>query len=290
MIRRQAPDPRLNRPTFSTLQQHYSPAKSLAPKPTTAQLLAPGSPSKLPSNVAITAETAKLQAELLQLHILHREAAGVEAQFRESARGKLESRFEGVCRKYEELVGIEEAQTDRATALVLKGWVDADKSGGMGFEGRVQVLDEVVAGLWNLSDPGGKYARVVRRFEKWMQGVMEVQDRREKGDLLDDGEVVFIEELENQWRDELRSQSRKVENLEDKLDDLGEVEGKSSLSTVVNGCRALAKGMMMELDTMKRTESEVVKVEQDWIRGMIELDVESEDEGANRAGAIWRRM
>lgn len=188
------------------------------------------------------------------------------------------------------MVEIEEAQTDRATALVLKGWVDADKSGGMGFEDRVQILDEVVAGLWNLSDPGGKYSRVVRIFEKWMQGIMEVQDRREKDDLLDDGEVVFINELENQWRDELRSQSRKVKNLQAKLDDLGEVKGKSSLSTVVDGCRALATGMMMELDTMKRTESEVVKAEQDWVRGMIELDGESEDEGANRAGAVWRRI
>lgn len=199
----------------------------------------------------------------------------------------MESRFEQTVKQYEDLIGIEEAQTDRATALVLKQWVDADKAGGMGFEDRIQILEEVVAGLWNLSDPGGKYSRVVRRFEKWMQGVMEVQDRREKGDLLDDGEVVFIEELENQWRDELRSQSRKVENLKNKLDDLGEVEGKSSLNVVVNGCRSLAKGMMMELDTMKKTESEVVKAEQDWIRGMIK--VENEEEGRSTAGAVWRR-
>lgn len=213
----------------------------------------------------------------------------MEQHFCESARRKLEKRFEDVCILYEQFVEIEEAQTDRATALMLKSWVDVDKSGGMGFEDRIQILDEVIAGLWNLSDPGGKYSRVVRRFEKWMQGVMEVRDRREKGDLLDDGEVVFIEELENQWRDEVRSLSRKVENFKDKLDDLGEVEGKSSLSVVVNGCRALAKGMMMELDTMKKTEIEVVRMEQDWIRGMIEVDDE-EEEGGSGSGAVWRRM
>lgn len=237
--------------------------------------------------MAITAETAKLQAELLQLHILHREAAGVEVQYRESARRKLESRFEQTGKQYEYLIGIEEAHTDRVTALVLKQWVDVDKAGGMGFEDRIQILDEVVAGLWNISDPGGKYSRVVRRFEKWMQGVMEVQDRREKGDFLDDGEVAFIEELENQWRDELRTQSRKVENLKEKLDDLGEVGGKSSLSVVINGSRSLAKGMLQELDTMKKTESEVMKAEQDWIRSMIEVDNEEE---RSTAGAVWRRM
>ena len=228
-----------------------------------------------------------MQAELLQLHLLHRCAGEVDGQFRESARAKLEMRFNEVLNRYEDLVGIEEAQMDRATALVLKQWAGNEK--GVGFEERVQVLDEVVAGLWNLSDPGGKYSRVVRKFGKWMTHVQEVHVRREKGELLgEDGEVVFISELEDAWRDELRSQSRKVENLKDRLDDLGVVEGKSSLATVVNGCMALAKGMMMELDTMKRVENEVVKAEQEWIRSMIE-DA-SEEEGERTAGAIWRRM
>ena len=278
----------MNRPSFSTLQQHYSPAKSLAPKPTTASILAPGSPSKLPSNVAISAETAKLQAELLQLHLLHREAANVERQFRDSARRKLEDRFEDVGRKYEDLVSVEDAQIDRATALVLKAWAENEVQ-GFGFEERVQVLDEVVAGLWNLSDPGGKYSRVVRRFEKWMNHVTEVHERRENGDLMDDGEVVFIEELENAWRDELRSQSRKVENLRDKLEDLAEVEGKSSLAMVVSGCMGLAKGMVLELDVMKKSEAEVMRAEQDWIRSVIGDGIGEEEERAT-AGAVWRRM
>ena len=237
--------------------------------------------------MAITSETAKLQAELFQLHLLHRGSAEVDGQFREGARRQLEKRFEDVCKKYEGLVGIEEAQTDRATALVLKSWAENEK--GVGFEDRIQVLDEVVVGLWNLSDPGGKYSRVLRRFEKWMNYLSEIHSRREKGVLLgEDGEVVFIAELEDQWRDELRSQSRKVENLKDKLDELGVVEGKSSLAKVVNGCRGLAKGMMMELDVMKKMENEVVKTEQEWIRAQIE-DV-SEEEGGRTAGAVWRRM
>ncbi|RYC58727.1 hypothetical protein CHU98_g7474, partial [Xylaria longipes] len=67
------------RPVFSTNQQHYSPAKTLAPKPLTSTFLAPPSPSKQPVNVALTAETSRLQTELLQLSLLHREAPGVSA-------------------------------------------------------------------------------------------------------------------------------------------------------------------------------------------------------------------
>lgn len=223
------------------------------------------------------------------MHLLHRGASQVEAQFRESARSQLEIRFHELGKKCSELIGIQEAQTDRATALILRQWAENEVP-GFAFEDRVQVLDEVIAGLWNLSDPGGKYSRVVRRFEKWMNHVTEVHARREKGDLLgEDGEVVFLEELEDAWRDELRSQARKVDGLKDKLDDLGVVEGKSSLATAVNGCRGLAKGMVMELDLMKRTEGEIMKAEQQWIRGMIE-DVESEEESRSTAGAVWRRM
>ena len=170
----------------------------------------------------------------------------------------------------------------------MKKWADSESHVGWGLEDRVQALDEIVSGLWALSEPGGKYGRIVRRFEKWMGGVQEVHDMRKKGLLSEGDEVVFVEELERAWRDELRAQARKVENLKDKLGDLGEVEGRSSLATVVDSCRALTRGMMMELTVMKKTEAEVMKAERDWIRDMIN-DVDVEEPGTS-AGAVWRRM
>ncbi|RAL58114.1 hypothetical protein DID88_002389 [Monilinia fructigena] len=52
-------DSLVRKPAFSTLQQHFSPAKNLGSKPHPAAFLAAPTPSKLPSNIAITAETAK---------------------------------------------------------------------------------------------------------------------------------------------------------------------------------------------------------------------------------------
>ncbi|ROW14958.1 hypothetical protein VPNG_03303 [Cytospora leucostoma] len=83
------------RPTFSTFQQHYTPAaRNPAPKPPTSSYLAPPTPSRLPASVAASDEAARLQAELLQLHLLHRGADAVSAAWRASARERLGRRRE----------------------------------------------------------------------------------------------------------------------------------------------------------------------------------------------------
>jgi hypothetical protein len=115
-------DSQLKRPAFSTLQQHFSPAKSLAPKPHPAAFLAPPSPSKLPSNIAISAETAKLQNELLQLYLLHRDAAQVGHEWRASAKRKLDARFQSVVERNEKLVALEVEETGKINAAALQKW------------------------------------------------------------------------------------------------------------------------------------------------------------------------
>ncbi|KFX97143.1 hypothetical protein O988_05001 [Pseudogymnoascus sp. VKM F-3808] len=284
---KQAPNPALHRPNFSTLQQHYSPAKSIAPKPTTASLLAAPSPSKLPSNVAISAETARLQAELLQLHLLHRDATSVQAQWRDSARDKLGQKFETLVRKHEGLVAQEEAQHGKTNALALKVWADSGMP-GWGLEEKIQVLDEVVTGVWSMGESGGKYARIVRRFERWMHTVVDIQQGRERGHLLDGDEVMFIEDIDGSWGDDCRVQARKLEEWRDKLADLGVVEVKSSLATAVEGCTTLVRGMLKELDIMRRVEKEVMKSEQVWIKEMIN-DAEDDEDVPVVSGAAWHR-
>ncbi|ELR06662.1 hypothetical protein VC83_05279 [Pseudogymnoascus destructans] len=284
---KQAPNPALHRPNFSTLQQHYSPAKSIAPKPTTASLLAAPSPSKLPSNVAISAETARLQAELLQLHLLHRDAASVQDQWLDSARNKLGHKFETLVRKHGGLVAQEEAQHGQTNALALKVWADSGMP-GCGLEEKIQVLDEVVTGVWRMGESGGKYARIVRRFERWMHTVVDIHQRRERGHLLDGDEVMFIEDIDGSWSDDCRVQARKLEEWRDKLADLGKVEVKSSLATAVEGYTTLVRGMLEELDTMRRIEKEVMMSEQVWIKEMIS-DAGDEEDVPVRSGAAWHR-
>jgi hypothetical protein len=273
----------LKKPAFSTLQQHFSPAKSLAPKPHPAAFLAPPSPSKLPSNIAISAETAKLQNELLQLHLLHKDAALIDREWRASARQTLERRFQEVVDRNDVLVQSEVNETGKVNAAALKKWRESSTP-GWGLEEKIQVLGEVVSGVWNQGASGGKYGRIVRRFEKWLSRCQGILATREKDDSED---VIFVEELDGAWKDDCLILGRKLETWRDQLRELEPPDKGSSLGAVVNGCRSLVKGMLTELGVMAQIERDVMTREGAWIKSM-NNDVEDDDKDMPVAGACWR--
>ncbi|KAG4030257.1 hypothetical protein MFRU_012g00030 [Monilinia fructicola] len=281
-------DSLVRKPAFSTLQQHFSPAKNVGSKPHPATFLAAPTPSKLPSNIAITAETAKLQNELLQLHILHRDAELVNRQWKASAKKKLGAKFQAAVRRHDELVKLEVEAAGRINAAALKEWQDMGTP-GWGLEERIQLLDEVLNEAWNLGEPGGKYARLVRRFEKWVIRCEAILRDREDEKMLDeDEEIVFIEELDMGWKDECLVLNRKLEGWRDALEDLGRLEQVSTMASVVGGVRALVDGMLLELETMAQIESDAVALEQEWIKS---VNGSLEDDGDTPvAGAVWRFM
>ncbi|KAG0646684.1 hypothetical protein D0Z07_6270 [Hyphodiscus hymeniophilus] len=277
----------ITRPAFSTLQQHFSPAKNLAPKPHPAAFLAPPSPSKLPSNIAISAETAKLQNELLQLHILHKSVPQVETQWRSSAKRKLGIRFSSVVEKNQELAALEIEERGKINAAALQQWQETGTP-GWGLEERIQVLDEVVIGVWNLGEAGGKYARIVGKFERWIRRCQDVLDSRSRSEELPDEDIVFLEELDSGWKDDCLVIGRKLETWRDHLKHMGSPDPGSSLATVVEGCRRLVRGMLVELVTMAQIEKDAMAMEVNWIRGMND-DTNDDDDNIPPAGAIWRR-
>ncbi|KAH7267065.1 uncharacterized protein BKA55DRAFT_554241 [Fusarium redolens] len=283
--------PRL-RPAFSTLQQHYSPAKSSAPKPLTSTFLAPPSPSKLPANVAASAETSRLQTELLQLHLLHRDAPTVDATWRASARRKLGERFSELASASNQIDDQEKAEVERENILALRKWAV-----GGGLEERIQILDAAIAGLWALEEPGGRYARVVRRFERWVDRMCEIEEaRRGGGALLQENDTLFIGELDSAWKDECAGLVRRLDTIKRQLDQLGdfanddqdgESKDQSSLQHMVEGSRELVQGMLTELAVMDDIEGDALAREDEWIERM-NRDDEMED--TPRAGAVWRAV
>ncbi|KAF7535778.1 hypothetical protein G7Z17_g13149 [Cylindrodendrum hubeiense] len=277
--------PRL-RPTFSTLQQHYSPAKSAAPKPLTATFLAPPSPSKLPANVAASAETSRLQTELLQLHLLHRDAATVDAEWKASAKHKLGERFSKLAAEGRQIDEREKAEVEKENVLALRSWAV-----GGGLEDRIQMLDAVINGAWTLGEPGGRYARVIRRFERWVDRMCEIEDaRRGDGALLQEQDVLFIGELDAAWKDESTGLIRRLDGMKRQLEDLGQVpdeedQEQSSLRRIMVDSRALVEGMLAELSLMEEIEREALAREDEWIERMNKDDDANDTPGA---GAIWR--
>ncbi|KAI0857238.1 hypothetical protein F4860DRAFT_490408 [Xylaria cubensis] len=186
------------RPAFNTNQQHYSPAKKLAPKPLTSTFLAPPSPSKQPVNVAITAETSRLQTELLQLSLLHREAHSVSASWHASARSKLGARFRELAAADQELRAVERESAEARGLRDLIRWANASpekENGGtdgdrkgreqerLPLDEKIQHLDQVLNGVWALGEPGGRYQRAVRAFEDWALRVAEIRAAQQGGDI-----------------------------------------------------------------------------------------------------------
>ncbi|OIW33261.1 hypothetical protein CONLIGDRAFT_695711 [Coniochaeta ligniaria NRRL 30616] len=278
--------PPLRKPAFTTLQQHFSPAKNLAPKPLTSTFLAPPSPSKLPTNIAITAETARLQTELLQLHLLHRDADAVSRQWEASARQKLGEKFARVAAEEERVRGGEGRMVEAVNAAAIRAW---GRGRGKELEERVGLLDGVVTAVWGVGEKGGRYPRVVRRFERWAEGVRDVMLARER--VRGGGEVVFVGDLDGSWKEDCAGLVRRLGECRDTLGFLGRGEGdavqggESSLGRILRGVETLVDDMLAELELMLDIEREAVRGENEWVRG---LNRSAGEDDTPRAGAIWR--
>ncbi len=209
----------------------------------------------------------------------------MDREWRASAKRKLGARFQSVVDSNETLVQLEVEETGKINAAALKRWQELG-SLGWGLEQRIQALDEVISGVWNLGDSGGKYERVVRRFEKWLIRCRDILGARAHDEGLEDDEYVFSEELDAGWKDDCLILSRKLESWRDHLKDLGTLDSGSSLATVVDRHRSLVSGMLMELNMMAQIERDAMDMEVEWIKSMIDDVLDDKDTPV--AGAIWR--
>jgi hypothetical protein len=188
-----------------------------------------------------------------------------------------------VVDKNDVLVQSEVDETGKVNAAALKKWKEVSTP-GWGLEERVQVLDEVISGVWNLGESGGKYGRVVRRFERWLSRCRGILAARENDG---DGDIVFVEELNGGWKDDCLILGKKLETWRDQLRGLESPDKGSSLAVVVDGCRSLVKGMLMELSVMAQIERDVMRREGEWIESMND-DVSDDEKDMPVAGACWR--
>jgi hypothetical protein len=267
----------------------------------TSTFLAPPSPSKLPANVAASAETARLQARLLQLSLLHRAAAPNITSWHASAKGKLGTRFKELAWRSGEVEAEEREVEEEANARALRHWGEA---GVGGLEDRVQALDAVISGVWALGEAGGRYARLVRKFQAWVGMVRAVLEARrscgDDGDGLpdscaseDDG-LLFLPEPDAGIVEERTGVRRKLLGWKTQLDSLedgpglGDADPPSSLARMLDGCRALVGDMLAELEAMEHIEREAAAQEKRWMEGMLADEDEGVVSRGSRAGAIWR--
>lgn len=237
-----------------------------------------------------------MQTELLQLHLLHRDADAILASWHASAKERLGRRLAELAGAEADVAREEAAIEEARNLAALKAW--GGNGGAKALEEKIQALDEVLSGLWSLGEPGGRYARVVKRFEKWVEQMMVAVGARRRagglGALMDSGEVAFVGELDHAWRDEVSSLARKLDGwrrrlgqLEDGLseEELGEDQQASSLTRILAGCRIQVCDMLAELDVIEQIERDAIAQEAAWVKKMSRED---EADDTPSAGAIWR--
>ncbi|KAI9858603.1 MAG: hypothetical protein M1813_007408 [Trichoglossum hirsutum] len=265
------------KPVFSTMQQHFTPKRALK-APTSFGLATTA--VKQANGELISPEVARLQTELLQLHIMHRSSAEVSHAWQQSAESKLRKRFEDVAQEHRKVVALEREMQAQLNLRALKEF--SHESGTRrGLGERIQTLGSVIPEIVNITGAGGKYARLVRGFERWIEWTEQIWEARDHDgrELNSRGELDFVQSLGDGWRDETASLSRKLGLWLQELDGVGSSFAGSSLSLVLTHCRCLTEGMMQELEVMRGLEREIVARESRWVSEKVaEISAETDAE------------
>ncbi|EON63256.1 hypothetical protein W97_02483 [Coniosporium apollinis CBS 100218] len=300
--------PNLSRPAFSTLQQHYSPKKSTAPKPpipaSTTHTASSASISTAANDTASSTPVLRLQAELLQLHLLHASSANILQQWSQSAERALQSRFNAVGGQWKRMRQREREVTEQTNLHALLEW---GKSGTASFGGglgeNVAVLGGVLQELWVLTEGsdgggGGRYVRLVGGFESWLAWVQEIWEGRGKGGDEGESGVELVDAVANglgdAWKEENRALERKLGMLQREMEGLTDPAEGSDAARVVRNFRSLLQGCLEELKVMRDVEAEVVVREKGWVEQQLqrverEIDMGLLEELETRDGSeAWR--
>lgn len=222
------------------------------------------------------------------MHLLHKDAATVEKEWRASAKNKISARFKKLVEMESSIREAEKHENAKLNSIALKEWQEVGVP-GWGLDEKIQVLDDILTEVLNIGDTGGKYSRVVRTFKKWLescQDVLSYRARKDESNL----EGLFLEDLESTWKDDCFSLYRKLGVWNENLRDLGMPQCQSSLVMMINWIQIIISGMLSELGLMAQMEEEVMKMERQWIRNMTEELTDEEVEDRQAAGAIWRSM
>ncbi|OCL02927.1 hypothetical protein AOQ84DRAFT_303772 [Glonium stellatum] len=250
------------RPAFSTLQQHFTPKKTV--KALTSTFINPPAPDPAAGGT-MSVDVIRLQAELLQLHLLHESSAQNNKQWELSVKRKLHQKFDEVASMYQVMRDNERQTREQVNLRALQEWNSGSAS--FGLAENIQLLSAPLHELPGLVDPGGRYVRLVDDFEEWMNCVSRVWEKREHSLQAGVRDLDSAEGLGDAWKAENAALTRKLTVFSRDLETLTEPAPGSSVAAVVSSCRELLRGMLQELRIMQTIEAEVVSRERGWIEG-----------------------
>jgi hypothetical protein len=220
----------------------------------------------------------------------------VNEQWRASARDKLGQRFAYLGAASSDVAAQERAEVEADSVLALRSWAPTVGAALSSLEDRIQGLDSIISSLWTLTEPGGRYARLVRRFERWLDQLSELEEARRVGtaaSFLTSGQSVFVGDLDGSWKEDHTSAVRRLDGWRRQLREIGgppeaddaDAMSRSNLGRMLSGSQELVHTVLAELSLMEEMEQEALLREDEWVERM-NRDENGDD--TPRAGAIWR--
>lgn len=243
------------RPAFSTLQQHFTPRKvGKAPTATFLHPLAVTTGNTLPP------ELVALQMDLLQLHLLHKNAAEVSRCWEMSAKRALRSKFDETSSMYQVMLEQERSGQEQKNLQALLEWT-GDKASASLVK-HIQVLSGPLHELPSLVQTGGRFQRHVSAFEQWFTWGEDVRVARQN---RTEASLGSIEGLGDAWKAENSALMRKLTSFSRDLSGLSQPAAGSSIAFIVECCETLLDGLLAELQVMQTIETDVVSKEKEWV-------------------------
>ena len=271
------------RPAFSTLQQHFTPKKTSSVP--TASFFA-SAPSKQDRDDTFSSEIGRLQTELAQLHMLHRNSAAIQAQWEQNAERSLRCRFEGLSKQHIELKGIASESQALINQSALLMW--CHHMSDVEIAERVQLLSRCIVEIGSILNADSKLSRVLGLFGAWFDRASQIQRSRSHSIYGVGQNLNFIEGLGNGWIAEVDTLDKKLSSLLRELESLGEIPEESSISRVLDMVKSVVSNLMNELDSISVIENEIMTQETSWIQDMIKDLVDDVDNDFDATATSYR--
>jgi hypothetical protein len=197
-------------------------------------------------------------------------------------------KFEEVASLYQVMLENERAAQEQKNLQSLLEWSTGGLSAGL--VEHIQILSEPLHELPSLVESGGRLQRLVGEFQHWLSWVQDIRSAR-RGHSGAKAALGTIEGLGDSWKAENAALTRKLTVFARNLDKLASPTPGSSIACIVEACKAILHGILNELQTMQKIETEVVSREKEWIehrlRG-IARDVGTLSVDADGQSAAWR--
>ena len=249
------------KPAFLAMQQRFGSKRSNLPNLSTLSSQ-PANKDEIPS-----ADVSHLQMELAQLHLLHRYALSVQAQWEESAKRSYARRFNTLHERHTELKEVSHQQQMLVNQLALVQW--SHGRSGVQIADKVQLLSHNISDIRDLLLPEGKYTRILEVFESWSVQALRVRGQRESIGRKLGRDLDVIEGIGDGWKAEAMVLERELTYSARDLRSFGEVQSTSSLARILSLYRKLTDGLLEELDLIQSIENEIMSQETSWIERTI---------------------